>query len=137
MTDEKNNNMENAGSCCMFCKKGKMMCGPNGMHRACHIIRWVLGLLILWAVFMGGVKLGEFKSMIDTGDFGRSHRSGYGYQNNFRNSIPMMRNGGYNADFNCNQDGMIRGYGLKDGSGIQKWTIPDGSITPPEGKFLQ
>jgi hypothetical protein len=91
MTEEKNNNTENAGSCCMFCKGGKMMHGHNGMHKGCHVIRWILGLLILWAVFMGGVKIGEIKGTINGEGFGRSHsfrqygngmmRGGYGFQN--------------------------------------------------------
>ncbi|MFA5870446.1 MAG: hypothetical protein WC842_00960 [Candidatus Paceibacterota bacterium] len=90
MTEEKNNT-ENVGSCCMFCKGGKMMHSHNGMHKGCHVFRWILGLLILWAVFMGGVKIGEIKGVINGENFGGSRsfgrygtgmmRSGYGFQN--------------------------------------------------------
>ena len=130
MTEEKNNT-ENTGSSCMFCKRGKF-CGQNGMHRGCFVIRWVLGLLILWAVFMGGVKLGELKGMIDQDGFGRHNRSGYGYY-----SMPMMRGGNYQYYRQGNTMMPGYGYGLRDGSGIQQRTIPDSSMMGPNGQLLQ
>lgn len=75
MTEEKNNNIEGAGSCCMFCKGGKMMHGHNGMHKGCHVIRWILGILILWVVFMGGIKLGELKSFFYGSESWSGHMS--------------------------------------------------------------
>jgi len=96
MNEEKNNNQE---PCCSFCKRGKMMCGSQSgmhMHKGCHIIRWVLAILILWAVFMGGVKIGELKSLLGNEGF-RGSRYMYGsqmmgdrygsrYENRFQNN---------------------------------------------------
>ena len=64
---EENNNKK----CdCLICRHGK-----------CAWFRWVLGLIILWAVFALGVKVGELKYTIKDG----------------------LRNGGYY--------GMMGGYG--------------------------
>lgn len=52
-----------------------MHCG--GRH---HLLRWILGIVILVLVFVGGIKLGEFKEAVRGG--------GYGYR---------MMDRGYNA----------------------------------------
>lgn len=50
------------------------------------VLRWILGIIILVAVFCIGFKLGEFSSVIRQGGYG------YGYYNN--NMYDMM-GGGY------------------------------------------
>ncbi|TSC51799.1 MAG: hypothetical protein LiPW41_746 [Parcubacteria group bacterium LiPW_41] len=125
MNEEKNNNQE---SCCSFCKGGKMMCGNQGMHmhKGCHIVRWVLAILILWAVFMGGVKIGELKGMID-GDGFRGSRHMYGSQ--------MMRSG-YGLR-NQQDSGCIYMNKTPTASGIEETTIPGRGKNAPDGQFLQ
>ena len=122
MNEEKNNNQE---SCCSFCKGGKMMCGNQGIHKGCHIVRWVLAILILWVVFMGGVKIGELKGMID-GDGFRGSRHMYGSQ--------MMLSG---YGLRNHQDGGCMYGKVKANPDIQVEVTPDPRITPPDGKFLQ
>ncbi|MEW6617034.1 MAG: hypothetical protein AB1333_01285 [Patescibacteria group bacterium] len=75
---------EHTGLCEHMCQTGwckKMCCG--GKHT---LLRWIFGIIILIAVFSLGVKVGEFKSIIDgyKGSFGwNSHRGNpmmfYGY----------------------------------------------------------
>jgi hypothetical protein len=63
---EENNNKK----CdCLVCKGNnavhKMFGGENcGKHR---LLRWIVGLLVLWAVFALGVKVGELKYTIKDG----------------------------------------------------------------------
>jgi len=63
---EENNNKK----CdCLMCKccgmAHKAFGGENcGKHR---LLRWIIGLLILWAVFALGVKVGELKYTIKDG----------------------------------------------------------------------
>jgi len=106
-------NKNNAESSCLFCKGGKMVCNAHGMHRGCRIFRWILGLLILWVVFMGGVKIGELKGSIENGrEFGRHNRDSYrGY------NMPMMQRGGMFGG--QNQWGGY-GYGYKNNVNIQQ-----------------
>lgn len=60
------------GCRCFWCQgQGtcKMWCGGGGHHR---LLRWLIGILILIAVFAVGVKLGELKASLGSG-------CGYGF----------------------------------------------------------
>ncbi|HBT75258.1 TPA: hypothetical protein DEB29_04630 [Candidatus Wolfebacteria bacterium] len=85
-----------------------MRCG--GRH---HLMRWILGIIILVLVFVAGIKLGEFKENL--------RGNGYGYrmmQNQGYDRMPgygMMRQQG---DFDAN---MQYRYGMmQQGGGVQK-----------------
>jgi hypothetical protein len=78
-------------------------------HKQGHhvLLRWVLGIIILLAVFSVGFKLGEFKSDMQNGyGFFGSHMRSYGGG--------MMYRGGYDGY----GPGMMRGgyYGYPEGS---------------------
>ena len=66
------------------------MCG-HGMcchgHHRFFWLRWLLGIIILAAVFGIGVKVGEFKGEFGSQGFGR-HGGNMMYQ---RQGVPMMR----------------------------------------------
>lgn len=75
---------------CEVCKShhGTDCCGPY--HYPFRILRWVLGLLIIFIVFSVGVKIGEFKGSIE-GDWGY----GYGHRGMMiRYGQPNMYYGG-------------------------------------------
>lgn len=103
------------------------MCGGQGMHKGCHIVRWALAILILWAVFMGGVKIGELKGMIDNDGF-RGSRHMYGSQ--------MMRSGGYGLK-NQQNGGCMYMNKTPTASGIEETTLPGRGQNAPDGRFLQ
>ena len=71
---EENNNKKCE---CLWCRSG---CGKH------QLLRWIIGLLILWAVFALGVKVGELKYMIKDG-----LRGGY-YGYNKSGYFPNMMN---------------------------------------------
>lgn len=76
---EGNNNQS-----CQVCGSGNGRCGRCGNmcgFNGHHILRWVLGILIITWVFCIGMRIGEFKSSIEYG-------SGYGYSQ--RHMPPMM-----------------------------------------------
>lgn len=54
---------EMGGSCCGG-MNGFCSCGGNvwRCQHSCHLIRWILGIIILSFVFWGGMKIGELKS---------------------------------------------------------------------------
>jgi hypothetical protein len=65
---------------------GGMCCGGmngcGGHHMGFHILRWVLGIIIILMVFSFGVQIGEFKSAFESGQYGSRGmmRYNYGYQ---------------------------------------------------------
>ncbi len=72
------------GQCmCDMCKGGMM--GMYGGHRRWHLLRWILGLVVLWMTFSFGVNFGEFKASIENGGsyYGYGHMRTYG-------GMPMM-----------------------------------------------
>lgn len=75
-----NNNM------CDVCGSGNGRCGKCG--HSCgfgrgHIIRWILGILIITWVFCIGMKIGELKAYLEASGFG--YASHYNYR-----AMPMM-----------------------------------------------
>lgn len=58
------------------------MNGCGGHHMGFHILRWVLGIIIILMVFSFGVQIGEFKSAFEGGQYGSRGmmRYNYGYQ---------------------------------------------------------
>ena len=58
------------------------MNGCGGHHMGFHILRWVLGIIIILMVFSFGVQIGEFKSAFESGQYGSRGmmRYNYGYQ---------------------------------------------------------
>ena len=89
MENENNNqNNHNQGyhsNICEVCGTNNGRCGRCG-HRCgfggYHILRWVLGIIIISWVFCIGVKFGEFKASVEG--------SGYGYGYNHMRISPMM-----------------------------------------------
>ncbi len=78
-----------SGECChpqMSCN-----CGVGGK---CLVGRWILGIVILLAVFSLGFKLGEFKSRVENGESGYGRRMMYGqsWQNSPRMGYPAYSN---------------------------------------------
>lgn len=68
MQENKNN--------CQVCGAGEGgYCGSCGMSRnyfGNHILRWILGIIIISWVFSIGMKIGELKAMIETSRFGNN-----------------------------------------------------------------
>ena len=63
-------------------------CGHYCGFRGGHILRWVLGIIIIVWIFSIGVKFGELKAYLEGGE--------YGYPHMRYNVMPMMYgNGGY------------------------------------------
>jgi hypothetical protein len=64
---------------------GKCNChgwnGCGGHHMGFHILRWVLGIIIILMTFSFGVQIGEFKSALEN--------SGYGHHEMYYRSIPV------------------------------------------------
>ena len=58
------------------------MNGCGGHHMGFHILRWVLGIIVILMVFGFGVQIGEFKSAFENGGYGYHGmmRYNYGYQ---------------------------------------------------------
>ncbi len=81
---------ENKGQVCQVCGAGANgRCGACGMGRSYfghHILRWILGILIIVWVFSIGMKIGEWKSYVE---------SGAPYYREFRTTMPMMYNSSY------------------------------------------
>ena len=84
MDEQKNHQLMQVGkttcACGADCNCG---CGHRSGH---HLIRWAVGLFIIFAVFVVGVKVGEFITRLSMGFYG-----GYG------RAYPagMMQNQGY------------------------------------------
>ena len=72
MEEIKNNNHQNHEHCEMCshhdCGKNKMcgmgFCGYNMKHR---VLRWILGILIIFLLLWLGMRIGEFKAMCGSG----------------------------------------------------------------------
>lgn len=80
--------------------------GIDAWHTKHILIRWILGIIILAMVFMLGIKLGEFKSSIESGSWGgfeRHHmmmyRSGYPDQYDYLYRTPPMMPIGPKTDY--------------------------------------
>lgn len=84
------NNEKKEGMKCDNCGWG------HGMHHAKMVVlRWLLGLIILFVVFSLGVKIGEFKQEM-MGGWGSPYGYGMmggGYDSYYYSRTPMM--GGY------------------------------------------
>jgi hypothetical protein len=77
---QENEQQQNWGGHKCQCHGGWNGCG--GHHMGFHILRWVLGIIIILMVFGFGVQIGEFKAAFESGGYG-SHgmmRYNYGYQ---------------------------------------------------------
>jgi hypothetical protein len=57
------------GCKCFICR-GKMACGNWHWHRFV-LLKLLIGIIILIAVFAAGVKIGELKSTLGRGGYGR------------------------------------------------------------------
>ena len=85
-----NNNNNHHHDMCQVCGSGYGRCGRCG--NMCgfgghHILRWIIGILIITWVFCIGAKFGEFKSAL--------RNSGvYGYRDT--RIMPMMGSAGWN-----------------------------------------
>jgi len=55
------------------------MCGCAGHHMGFHILRWVLGIVVLLMAFGFGVQIGEFKAAFESGNYGHREMMRYGY----------------------------------------------------------
>lgn len=85
MQENNNQNCQVCGSGNGRCGRCGNMCGFNGHH----ILRWVLGILIITWVFCIGVRFGEFKASFENG-------SSYGYR--YGRVMPMMGGAWGNAE---------------------------------------
>ncbi len=98
------NKKEHTGVCEHMCENGwcKKMCCHGGKH---ILLRWILGILILIAVFSLGVKVGEFKSAV------YGYGGGFGW-NMHRGGYPMMFYGYNTGDYGDNfiPGRMMRGW---------------------------
>ena len=86
---EGNNNNQNRNNVCEVCGSGNGRC--NNCGHMCgfgsrHILRWVLGILIISWVFCIGMKIGELKSEL----MGGGYYSGYGNHMIRYGAMPMM-----------------------------------------------
>jgi len=73
---QENEQQQNWGS--HKCHNG--MCGCVGHHMGFHILRWVLGIIVILMVFGFGVQIGEFKAAFESGNYGHRQMMRYGYQ---------------------------------------------------------
>ena len=109
-------NKKEQTECCGNICEGKWCKKWCGMGKGCPIFRWILGVIILIAVFSLGIKVGEFKSSIYGygGGFGwRMHRGVY----------PMMFYGYNNDGDDFNSRGIMGGciqYPQQKASSTQK-----------------
>lgn len=126
MEHKENSNECECGMCegacgqCAMCDEqgGYGQCGMGcqqmyGMHcgRRYHLARWILGIVILVLVFVGGVKLGEFKEAMRSGGYGyRMMDRGYNTMPGY--GMMQWRN---DVDMNAYRYGM-----MQQGVGIQK-----------------
>ena len=83
--NNQNNHNHHYNNICEVCGTNNGRCGRCG--NMCgfgryHILRWVLGIVIISWIFCIGVKFGEFKASIEG--------SGYGYGYNHMRISPMM-----------------------------------------------
>lgn len=107
MENEKYSKEEEFGMCeggsCGHCSGGEcegceMGCGGHGMGcqrmygMGCrghhHLLRWILGIAILAIVFVGGIKLGEFKERMTGGSYGSER--GYNMMQRGYNNAPEV-----------------------------------------------
>ncbi len=81
---------------CEVCGSGDGRCGSCGNmcgYRGNHMLRWLLGIIIITWIFCIGMKFGEFKAQVYGG--------GYGNHMYFKASgMPMMGTTGWgNVDY--------------------------------------
>src|SRR3989338_3333903 len=93
--EESKKDQNHGGHMCPHCSSGGRhdhtggsWCGNWGSCGKHFLLRWVLGLFILFSVFWLGIKVGELKNIL---------RSEFGYGNGYSNHSYIMRgyNGGY------------------------------------------
>lgn len=74
MRNEEERNHKEDGECsCMDYAGHHWMCG--GGMRSWHggkffLLRWILGMIILWMVLLVGIKIGEFKGSVEGSSYG-------------------------------------------------------------------
>ena len=89
---QENEQQQNWGGHKCHCHGG--MCGNwngcGGHHIGFHILRWVLGIVIILMVFGFGVQIGEFKAAFEGGGYGYHGGMMRGYQQ----PVNMMYYGG-------------------------------------------
>ena len=75
---------------------GFSSCGAGKCHPMCCILRWVLGIIILLAVFGMGVMIGELKGSLEAMHGYGMMRSSYGggYGRMYPVAQPMLQNEG-------------------------------------------
>lgn len=95
------NNQSQHGNVCGSCGNCSQFHG--GHHMKFHLLRWILGIIIIFMIFSFGVKIGEFKSAFEGGDGYRGGR--------------MMRYGGYQPNM------MYGAYGQLDATPVTITTI--------------
>lgn len=98
---------DECGGCGMACQQMYgMRCG--GRH---HLLRWVLGILIIVLIFIAGIKMGEFKERAWGG------MNGYRMMNRAYEGMPagyggmMQWRAGADGGV-CDRYGMMRGAGV-------------------------
>ena len=94
--DSQDNNKHPEGCRCHMCMMQK--CGDKMCHGGCcrHgvlycILRWVLAFILLSIVFNVGMKIGEFKSMLQ-GGYGHGYHSQSQYDPSYGGGYGMMNN---------------------------------------------
>ena len=55
------------------------MCGCAGHHMGFHILRWVLGIVVVLMAFGFGVQIGEYKAAFESGQMVVTSQMRYGY----------------------------------------------------------
>ncbi|TSC70897.1 MAG: hypothetical protein CEO12_22 [Parcubacteria group bacterium Gr01-1014_46] len=71
---------------CEVCGSGDGRCGQCGNmcgYRGNHLLRWILGIIIITWVFSIGMKFGEMKTYLEQSGYGRGG-------NGFYKTMPMM-----------------------------------------------
>ncbi len=91
---------------------GGCMCGYGGSGCWCggrrhFLLRWILGIIILGAVFSFGVKLGEFKAFFREGYGPAMMRGGYGGSRDYYMNSMMFPGYGTDLDSNYYGPGMM------------------------------
>lgn len=84
--NQNNNVCDTCGSGNGRCGKCGNMCGFGGNH----VLRWILGILIITWVFSIGMRFGEIKAYLN--------QAGYGSYNHKYKVMPMMGGASYGGN---------------------------------------